>query len=240
MLSRVRRVLFRTARGRFSSLFIGTAFEYASVLMPLERVHEDRFTVIFYHPRPAWTTHLLAVPKRRIPSFVSLQLQDSQIQLVVTSLFQAVQHVLIQKNLQDARVMVNGGAYQDVPQIHFHIARDDGEEVRVLSAPGGDFYPPESLIDAYQDAVAFFHPSPTREVHVMLTTRAETPPLLNWDPHQLMQRQSLLNMLVLAQRVVALLALDRYTLVANDTQNNLASRLMFQLVSGSAQEAGQR
>jgi len=235
MVPYVRRLLFRIARGRLSSLFIGTAFEYASALMPLDRVYEDRFTVIFYHPKPTWTMHLLAVPKRRIPSFASLQLQNAQIQIIVTSLFQAVQHVLIQKDLLDARVIVNGGAYQDVPQIHFHIARDAGEEVQGPSAPRADFRPPKTLIDTYQDAVAFFHPSPTREVHVMLTTRAETPPLLNWDPHQPIQRQSLLNMLVLAQRVVAMLALDRYTLVANDTQNDLAPRLMFQLVSGSVE-----
>ncbi len=79
--------------------------------MPLKRVYDDPFTVIFYHPKPGWRTHLLAAPKRRIRSFTSLQLQDPQNQLVVTSLFQAVQRVLMEKNLRDARVMVNGGAY---------------------------------------------------------------------------------------------------------------------------------
>ncbi len=113
MLRRLRKLLFRIARGRLSSLFIGAAFEHASALMPLERVHDDRWTVIFHHPRPFWKTHLLAVPKRRIPSFAGLQLQDPHIELIVLSLFEGIQHILIQKELQDTHVLVNGGAYQD-------------------------------------------------------------------------------------------------------------------------------
>ncbi len=119
--------------------------------------------------------------------------------------------------------------------MHFHIGRDAGEEVSVPPARRAGLHPPRTLVDTYQDAVAFFHPSPSREVHVILTTRAEIPPLLACDLTQPEQRQGLVNMLVLAQSVVALLALDRYTLVASDPQSDLAPRLMFHLVSGSAQ-----
>ena len=231
MLPHLRELLFRIARGRLASLFIGAAFEHASTLMPLDRVYDDRFTVIFHHPRPSWGTHLLAVPKRRIPSFAGLQLQDPHIALVVLSLFEGLQRVLVARSLQDASVMVNGGVYQDVPQIHFHIARDAAEGKQPPACAAG--HPPPSLIADYQDAVAFFHPDPTRDVHVVLTTRADIPPLPTWDPHQSVQRQGLVNMLILAQQVVAALALDRYTLVVNDGPCIGSGRLTFQIVSGS-------
>ncbi len=234
MLRRLRKLLFRIARGRLSSLFIGAAFEHASALMPLERVHDDRWTVIFHHPRPFWKTHFLAVPKRRIPSFADLQLQDPHIELIVLSLFEGIQHILIQKELQDAHVLVNGGAYQDVPQIHFHIAGNAAAGKQMQVAQLADYQPAQSSIASYGDAVAFFHPSPIREVHVVLQTRAEVPQLPNWNRREAVHRQGLLNMLVLAQQVITLLALDRYTLVVQESQDVVARRLTFQLVSGSA------
>ncbi len=237
MLPLLRELLFRIARGRLASLFIGAAFEHASALMPLQRVYDDRFSVIFHHPRPSWKTHLLAVPKRRIPSFAGLRLQDPGIELVVLSLFEGLQRVLVARNLQDAQVMVNGGAYQDVPQIHFHVARDTVAGKR--SGQCASSQPPRSLIAEYQDAVAFVHPDPTREVHVVLTTRSGVPPLQAWDPHQSVQRQGLLNMLVLAQQVVATLALDRYTLVVHDGPCEPGGRLTFQIVSGSTKDPRQ-
>src|SRR5690625_7171167 len=51
--------------------YSGTDF-YCDVALPdpdsLDVVHEDERVLVYHHTRPFWAVHLVAVPKRHIPS----------------------------------------------------------------------------------------------------------------------------------------------------------------------------
>jgi histidine triad (HIT) family protein len=95
-----------------------------SFLIPVERLYETDWVVAFYHPKPSHKTHILIVPKRPIRSLVALTDADAPVvHDVITTAQHLVQKLGLEK--QGFRLTVNGGAYQDVMQIHWHLLSDD-------------------------------------------------------------------------------------------------------------------
>jgi len=79
----------------------------------------------FHHPRPAYPVHILLVPKRPLTSLTDLSLADADF---MTDLFSAAQSLIAEFNLEAGgyRLITNGGPYQDIPHLHFHLV--SGEE----------------------------------------------------------------------------------------------------------------
>jgi histidine triad (HIT) family protein len=169
----IARALFRLARSPLAGTAVRFAFGHAASLLPVRRVHETPTVLAFHHPRPAWPAHVLLVPKRAARGL--LELGPAELPLVVDVL-EAARAVEAALGLGGQRrvLVVNGGAYQDVGQLHFHLAV--GAEELFFACPRGA--PPVRLLDdGAVEAVA--HPEPGRTTHLLVRAKAPGASLRN-------------------------------------------------------------
>jgi histidine triad (HIT) family protein len=119
----LRRGLLRVARSRVARLFIQWAFTHMSDALPVTRLRETETLIAFPHPQPSHPTHILLVPKRPYASLAALPVDDAAF---LHDLFATVQDLVRELGLEKGgyRLLVNGGAYQDVPHLHFHLVAD--------------------------------------------------------------------------------------------------------------------
>jgi histidine triad (HIT) family protein len=112
--------LFRVARSPFARHLIGWLFAHLSFLIPVQRLRETDTLLAFHHPKPSYPIHILLVPKKALPTLAALTPSDAPF---LVDLFQTVQSLALELNLdsQGYRLIANGGAYQGVPQLHFHL-----------------------------------------------------------------------------------------------------------------------
>lgn len=91
-----------------------------SFLIPVERLRETSLLLAFYHPNPAYPIHILIVPKKGIPTLMHLAPEDSQL---LSEVFQTIASLVQELELekQGYRIITNGGHYQDIQQLHFHL-----------------------------------------------------------------------------------------------------------------------
>lgn len=104
--------------------FIGWIFTHMSFAIPVKRLRETDTLVAFHHPKPAYPFHVLLVPKKAVPRLEDLDTVDS---VFLSDLFSAVQSLVQEFKLAESgyRLIVNGGAYQDFPHLHFHLISGD-------------------------------------------------------------------------------------------------------------------
>ncbi len=91
-----------------------------SFAIPVHRLRETSTLMAFEHPKPVYPVHILIVPKKAIASMMHITAADS---LFMTDVFQTVQSLVTEYHLESRgyRLICNGGEYQDVPQLHFHL-----------------------------------------------------------------------------------------------------------------------
>ena len=92
-----------------------------SFAIPVKRLRETETLMAFHHPRPSYSFHVLLVPKKAV---VSLKELDSTDLAFLTDLYSTVQTLVNEFQLPAYRLIVNGGEYQDFPQLHFHLIAD--------------------------------------------------------------------------------------------------------------------
>ena len=110
----------RKSRWLFAPL-IGWIFTHMSFAIPVERLHETETLIAFYHPKPSYPFHVLLVPKKAVSSLKELDPTDTNF---LTDLFSTIQNLVNEFQLPAYRLIVNGGEYQDFPQLHFHLISD--------------------------------------------------------------------------------------------------------------------
>lgn len=88
--------------------------------IPLDRLHETETLWAFYHPAPSYPVHILIVPKQPYPNLMSLPVGETAF---MQDVFITVQRLITELKLeaQGYRLICNGGTYQDVPLLHFHL-----------------------------------------------------------------------------------------------------------------------
>jgi histidine triad (HIT) family protein len=150
------------------------AFSRLSMLLPVRRVAETSTVIVFEHPAPSWNPHLLLVPKRPIRSFLHLRRADVALfgEMLGLAFATATRLDLYGKGFA---VMVNGGSYQDVAQVHLHLAGLDRGLAYATPLPGTDQPLPLDPDQAPREADrlrAFEHPRPQRAVHVVIVPEA--------------------------------------------------------------------
>jgi histidine triad (HIT) family protein len=114
---------FALARSIIGRFLIGWAFAHLSFALPVRRVLETSTLVAFHHPRPSYPLHILIVPKRAIPGLASLGIEHCSLLLDVFRMAEALSQKLDFEGM-GAQLIVNGGAYQLIPQLHFHLVCD--------------------------------------------------------------------------------------------------------------------
>lgn len=104
---------------------IGWVFEHMSFTIPVNRLRETETLIAFHHPKPAYPFHVLLVPKRAIATLKDF---DSTDLAFLTDLYSTVQIIVDEFQLPAYRLIVNGGEYQDFPQLHFHLVSSVGAQ----------------------------------------------------------------------------------------------------------------
>ena len=94
-----------------------------SFVIPVQRLRETNTLMAFHHPKPSYKFHVLLVPKKAVASLKEFDSHDSEF---LVDLYSTVQSIVDAFQLSAYRLIVNGGDYQDFPQMHFHLISDVG------------------------------------------------------------------------------------------------------------------
>ena len=105
----------------FCGPLIGWMFAHMSFAIPVKRLRETETLMAFYHPKPTYPFHVLLVPKKAV---VSLKEFDSTDAAFLNDLYSTVQDLVNVFQLPAYRLIVNGGEYQNFPQLHFHLVAE--------------------------------------------------------------------------------------------------------------------
>ena len=115
---------------------VGWIFEHMSFAIPVKRLRETETLLAFEHPKPSYQFHVLLVPKRAIASLKDFDSKDTAF---LSDLYSTVQSLVEEFHLSAYRLVVNGGEFQDFPQLHFHLISDvrTGSHPSVQCSPSG-------------------------------------------------------------------------------------------------------
>jgi len=93
-------------------------------VLPVQRLKETDTLIAFHHPKPSYPVHILLVPKRAIVSLSEVSEEDGGF---FADLCKCVQSLVLRYKLEQSgyRLIVNGGAYQEFPQLHFHLTSNE-------------------------------------------------------------------------------------------------------------------
>ena len=122
-LERKGALVLRMARSRIGRLVVGWVFAHMSAVLPVKRLRETGSLIAFYHPQPTYPVHILLVPKKAVAGLTDLTAADAGF---LADLILTVQSLVAELGLEEAgyRLIVNGGRYQDVAQLHFHLVSE--------------------------------------------------------------------------------------------------------------------
>lgn len=147
------------ARNDATGPVVRFTFSYLSPLLPVRRLVNTREVIGFAHPRPSWETHILLVPKVGIPSLVDVPPRRFG---VITEILRMAK--VLGREVYDGdgpmQLVVNGGRYQDVGQLHFHLIC--GSDVSPLQSCS----PKPSTTQTSVTALPY--PQPQRAMHTVL------------------------------------------------------------------------
>lgn len=117
--------VFRSVlRRRWGGYLLGWAFEYLSAVMPVRRLRETETLIAFYHPEPVYPVHILLVPKKAISEIAALAEVAADFSgRLLRDLLECTLSLVEELSLaaRGYRLILNGGAYQDHPQLHFYL-----------------------------------------------------------------------------------------------------------------------
>jgi len=114
------RLLQSVFRSPIGHLIIGWVFAHMSFAIPVKRICETEYLLAFYHPKPVYPVHILMVPKKAISSLLDLKTEDNAF---LADVFHTAQSLVEELQLTEPgyRIILNGGEFQEVPQLHFHL-----------------------------------------------------------------------------------------------------------------------
>ena len=103
---------------------IGFVFTHAGFLMPGERLVETKNWMAVRHPKPGYPVHILMIPKKAISDWLSFPVDEPDI---YSEFIQLSQRLIREEGLEKTgyRLIINGGEYQSIPQLHVHLVSGD-------------------------------------------------------------------------------------------------------------------
>jgi diadenosine tetraphosphate (Ap4A) HIT family hydrolase len=115
---------------KMSRGLIRWVFRHMSFAIPVKRLRETGTLMAFHHPQPSYPLHILLAAKRPYSSFMDLPITDTTF---MRELILTVQSLVTEFKLEKSgyRLITNGGIYQDIPQLHFHLISDEETPVQL-------------------------------------------------------------------------------------------------------------
>jgi histidine triad (HIT) family protein len=91
--------------------------------VPADVLYEDEKIIALNDLHPQAPIHLLVVPKKHIPTFLDIQDADM---VIIEGMIKLMQRFIIKNGLDKTgyRLIINGGSYQHVPHLHWHLLGD--------------------------------------------------------------------------------------------------------------------
>lgn len=90
----------------------------------VRRVFETDRVLAYHHTRPFYPVHIVVIPKRHIPSLLTLEKSDDDLLLELISVIKQVAAEVTAEH-GACRVLTNLGQYQDSKHLHWHVAYGD-------------------------------------------------------------------------------------------------------------------
>lgn len=87
---------------------------------PVKKVMETKNVLAYYHTKPFYPVHIVAIPKKHIPSLISLEDKDNSLLLELLGLIKEVA-AMVNREHGACKVITNIGDYQDSKHLHWHI-----------------------------------------------------------------------------------------------------------------------
>ena len=105
-------------------VLIGWIFAHMSHILPIKRIMETPKLIVFEHPQPSYSFHILIVPKKILTGLQQLCENDAELSIEI---LQVAEKIVRKFNLESYgyRLILNGGEYQEVPQVHFHLISEN-------------------------------------------------------------------------------------------------------------------
>lgn len=93
----------------------------------VDKVFETDNVLAYYHTRPFYQVHIVAIPKKHIPSLTNIEESD---QGILFELIEVIQKVAaeVEEKYGACRVITNLGDYQESKHLHWHIV--SGNKIR--------------------------------------------------------------------------------------------------------------
>ena len=114
--------LYRLLRLRFPYRIFTFMLEHLPFALPVEPLRQTESLLAFHHPKPAHPFHVILVPRKAVRSLAELDPADPFLRDLVA----VTQDLVKEHSLPAWRLIVNGGAYQEFPHLHFHLISDGG------------------------------------------------------------------------------------------------------------------
>ncbi len=86
----------------------------------IEKVLETDNVLAYYHTKPFWPVHIVAIPKEHISSLITLEEEDNELLLELLEVIRKVA-AMVTEEQGACRVITNLGDYQDSKHLHWHI-----------------------------------------------------------------------------------------------------------------------
>jgi diadenosine tetraphosphate (Ap4A) HIT family hydrolase len=211
----IKSILFAVARIPAAALMMGYFFAHLSFLLPVHWLYADRRVVVFHHPTPSWDVHVLAVPKSKIRSLIDLDLTASSDREIALSLYQGLVMVAARLKCQQYSLILNGGAYQDVPQLHIHLTGADTGLDCLLSS--------NEMIE-YNSLVGYTQSDSAHTFHWHITTLLPHPAVQDLNLQE--NGDTLLDMLSFAQHLIRTSHLPAYRLILQSSDPQFGYHLI--------------
>jgi histidine triad (HIT) family protein len=113
----------RLAGTRIGGALLSMVLHHMPFVLPVQRLRETESLIAFHHPTPSHRLHILLLPKQAYRCLTDVPADSG----FLIDLLETIKSLVREFDLDITgyRLIVNGGAYQDVPHLHFHLVADE-------------------------------------------------------------------------------------------------------------------
>ncbi|MDP4090890.1 MAG: HIT domain-containing protein [Bacillota bacterium] len=86
----------------------------------VRKVFETENVLAYYHTKPAYEKHIVVIPKKHIPSLITITEEENALLLELLSVVKKVAADIVSE-CGACRVITNLGQYQDSKHLHWHL-----------------------------------------------------------------------------------------------------------------------